>query len=381
MRNRASAARDAPMRILITTGEASGDAHAAKVVPYLQRAGFSVDAIGGPALAGAGAVIVESIARLSVIGVVEVAARLPRLLALHSRIAAGLRAGRWDLLLCVDYPGFNLGLARAAHNAGVPVVHYIGPQVWAWRARRLRTLRRHVAHVALILPFEKPLYAAAGVPATFVGHPLLDDADPGSLAVDHDLGLFAGSRAQEIDRHLDLLLAAAALVRRGRPQLRVLVSRAPTVDGERIAAALRAHGFGAECLNDEPARIALRRCRAALVKSGTTTLEAALAGRPFAVLYRTSAVTFAIARRLVRVPYVSLANLVAGEAVVREYLQGAATPAALAAEAVRLLDDDGERRRLEIACRSVRARLGEPGAAARVAAIVTQVAHAARDAA
>jgi lipid-A-disaccharide synthase len=369
------------MRILIVTGEASGDAHAAKVVPHLAAAGYRVDAVGGPALLAAGADVIEPLDALSVIGLVEVIARLPRLAALQSRLVAGLRARRWDLVLTVDYPGFNLRLARRAHRYGIPVVHYIGPQVWAWRAHRLALLRRAVAHVALVLPFEKPLYDAAGVPATWVGHPLLDDPEPAAVAVDRDLGLFPGSRAQEIDRHLEVLVAAAAALRRRRRDLRLLVSRAPTVDAARFAPVLRAYGFDPECMTCEPARVALRRCRAALVKSGTTTLEAALAERPFAVLYRTSGLTFAVARRLVRVPFASLVNLVAGAAVVREYLQAAATPAALAAEAERLLDDDSERARIAAAGRGVRARLGTPGASARVAALVTRVAPSPRSAA
>jgi lipid-A-disaccharide synthase len=369
------------MRILIATGEPSGDAHAAKVVPHLVRAGFAVDAVGGPALAAAGATLVDDIAALSVIGLVEVVGRLPRLWRLQSRLAAALRARRWDVLLTVDYPGFNLRLAQVAHRAGIPVVHYVGPQVWAWRAHRLRVLRRAVDHVALVLPFEPPLYAAAGVAATFVGHPLLDDPQPPPAPPDFDLGLFPGSRPQEIERHLDVLLAAAARVRAARPGLRVLVSRAPSVDPARFTAAVAAHGFAPESITAAPARSALSRCRAALVKSGTTTLEAALAATPFAVLYRTSPLTFAIARRLVRVPFVALANLVAGEAVVREYLQGAATPTTLAAEAERLLDDEGERRRIAEGCARVRARLGEPGAAARVAALVVRVAEKRRSAA
>jgi lipid-A-disaccharide synthase len=245
----------------------------------------------------------------------------------------------------------------------------------------LRALGRAASHVALVLPFEKPLYDAAGIPATWVGHPLLDDPEPAGIAVDRDLGLFPGSRTQEIDRHLDLLLAAAAALRARRPGLRLLVSCAPTLDPTRWAGRLAAHGFDPDCISTAPARVALRRCRAALVKSGTTTLEAALAARPFAVFYRTSALTFAVARRLVRVPYVGMVNLVAGEPVVREYLQGEARPDTLAAEAERLLDDDAERARIAAGCARVRARLGTPGAAARVAAIVVQVARTARSAA
>lgn len=356
------------MRVLVVTGEASGDAHAAKVVQILRTRGAVVDAIGGPAIAAAGATLLGRIEDLSVVGFVEVIGRLPRLWALGRRLQAALRRGDYDLFLPVDFAGFNLRIAAAAAAAGVPVLYYIGPQVWAWRAHRLAAMRRVASHVALILPFEKPLYDAAGIPATFAGHPLLDDAREAAVPEDRDLGLFPGSRAQEISRHLPLLLQAATRVQRSHPGLRVLVSRAPTVPLRTMSATLEAHGFDpASALADEPARRSMQRCRALLVASGTATLEAALSERPFAVLYRTNPVNYAIVRRLVRVPYAALANLVAQEAVVREYLQGDATPAALALEAGRLLDDEPERQRLITGLRRIRARLGEPGCSVRVA--------------
>ncbi len=362
------------MRVLVVTGEASGDAHAAKVVRHLRAAGAEVAAVGGPALAATGARILERVEALTVVGFVEVLARMPRLVALKRRLDAGLQAGEYDLALLVDYAGFNLRIAASAHRAGVPVLYFVGPQVWAWRAHRLRAMRERVDHVALILPFEKPHYDAAGVPATFVGHPLLDDPRGVAVEPDRDLGLFPGSRPQEIAAHLPVLLATAARLQRSRPGLRLLVSQAPTVDAAAMQRRLRAAGFDPDAvLVSEATGVAMRRCRALLVVSGTATLEAALAERPFAVLYRTSGLTFAVARRLVRVPSVALANLVAGERVVREYLQGDANPAALAAEAARLLDDPVERERILAGVRHVRERLGPPGGPARVAALAYDV--------
>jgi lipid-A-disaccharide synthase len=367
------------MRVLLVAGEASGDAHAARVAACLRRQGAHVLAVGGPALQAAGVELVAHIDELAVLGFVEVVGRLPRFLALERRLAAMLRGGRFDLLLSVDFPGFNLRLGRRAHAAGVPVLHYIGPQVWAWRAGRLETLRRCATHVALILPFEKPLYDARGIPATFVGHPLLDDGEPAAVEPDRDLGLFPGSRRQEIERHLPLLLAAAAEVRRRRPSLSVVLSRAATVPRQRLRELVAAHGFDPESdLDERPARVVLRRCRASLVASGTATLEAALAERPFAVLYRTGRVNYELVRRMVHLPYVSLANLVAGQEVVREYLQQAASPPRLAAEAERLLDDGDERRRQVDCLRAVRQRLGTPGAAERVAHLAVDVVRRAR---
>jgi lipid-A-disaccharide synthase len=210
------------MRVLVVTGEASGDVHAAKVVRHLHDAGAQVAAVGGPALAATGARILERVEALTVVGLLEVAGRIPRLLALKRRIDAALRAREYDLVLLVDYAGFNLRLAASAQRAGIPVLYFVGPQVWAWRAHRLGAMRRNVDHVALILPFEKPHYDAAGVPATFVGHPLLDDPAAMEVEADRDLGLFPGSRPQEIAQHLPLLLAAAA--RRQSPHGSVILA-------------------------------------------------------------------------------------------------------------------------------------------------------------
>ena len=357
------------MRVLIVAGEASGDAHAAKVARRLIDGGARVAAVGGAALRDTGATSIASIDELAVIGFVEVAQRLPRLLALLRQLEKRLRAGEFDLALTVDYPGFNLRLAARARRAGVPVLHYIGPQVWAWRAHRLQVLRRVATHVALVLPFEKPLYDAAGVAATYVGHPLLDDPDP-PHAPDRDLGLFPGSRTQEIRRHLPLLLDAWEHIRAQRPQTTLWVSQANTAPEAMMRDLLRARGLDPDaCLSPSPARVVMARSRALLVASGTATLEAALASRPFAVFYRTHPFNYALARRLVQVPHVALANLVAGEAIVREYVQGAATPAALATEALRLIDDQAERARQNTAWREVRQRLGPAGASERVAAL------------
>ena len=367
------------MRVLLVAGEASGDAHAAKVVRSLVGRGALVTAVGGDAVRAAGARILAHIDELAVLGIVEVVQRLPRLLAVKRRLEHAIQHDGYDLFLGVDYPGLNLRLARTAHRAGTPVLHYIGPQVWAWRAHRLRHMRRYVDHVALVLPFEKPLYDDAGIPATFVGHPLLDDVDvtPPDMPRS-DLALFPGSRVQEVRRHLPVLLRAAALVRSERPDLSVCVSCAPTAPADWMRAQIGAAGFDASVLRNVPARALMASARAMLVASGTATLEAALALRPFAVLYRTHRINFEVARRLVRLPYVALANLVAGEAVVREYLQDDAAAPVLAREAARLLTDEAERQRIVRGLERVRARLGTPGASDRVVALAAALAERVR---
>ncbi len=362
------------MRVLVVAGEASGDAHAAKVVRMLIGRGAEVIAVGGAALGAAGATLIADIDALSVLGFVEVVRRLPRFLALERRLDILLHSGRIDLFLPVDFPGLNLRLARRAHRARVPVLYYVGPQVWAWGARRLPRMRRSIDHVALVLPFEQPLYDAAGVAATFVGHPLLDDPPLADTEPDCDLGFFPGSRPQEVVRHLPVLLEAVAVLQARHPALRLLVSVAPTAPAAWMRSTLAAHGFDPDLvLCDAPAREVMRRARALMVASGTATLEAALSHRPFAVLYRLGRLNYALARRLVHVPHIALANLVAGEAVVREYVQEAASAPALAREMERLLFDPDERQRILQGIVGVRGRLGSPGAAARVAALAWQL--------
>jgi lipid-A-disaccharide synthase len=282
-------------------------------------------------------------------------------------------------VVLVDYPGFNMKVAAAAHAAGVPVVYYITPQVWAWGAGRLGELARTVTAAAVILPFEEELLRAHSVRATFVGHPLLDRAEHmptraearASLGFGDDervLALFPGSRAQEIARHVDAFVAVGRELERRMPGLRVVVSAAPDV---RIDLArcpypvVRSQSF-----------TVLRAADAAMCKSGTTTLEAAVAGCPLVVAYRTSPITYFAARRLVKIPDIGLVNVVAGRRVVPEFVQDALVPRAVADALEPLLDASSAARRTMLeALTAVRASLGTPGAAARVAKMIMALAN------
>jgi len=366
--------REAPT-ILILAGEPSGDLHAARVAEVLTTTlpGARLVGLGGPRMAAAGVELLAGLDQLAVMGFVEVLSRLRFFWRLERRLEALLRSGAVDLLLLVDYPGLNLRMARRAHDLGVPVLYYISPQVWAWKPHRSRNLARDADRVAVILPFEAPLLEKAGARVSFVGHPLLDGEDEptdreafaresGLDPARPILALFPGSREQEIDRHLDLFVAASRRLREARPELQVAVARSDNIPPERFG------NSGVTIVTD--ARSLLHHATAALVKSGTTTLEAALAGVPFVTVYRTHPLTFALARRLVRVEHIALANLVAGQRVVPEVLQGDATPERLAAELLPLLSGDApERLRMLEGLGRVRAALGEPGAAVRVAAL------------
>ena len=318
---------------------------------------------------------------LAVMGFVEVLRHARFFWRLERRIVARMDAGEVDLVLAIDYPGLNLRLVKKARERGIPVVYYIAPQVWAWKAHRAAHLARDADRVAVILPFEAEGLAAAGADVSFVGHPLMErapiDMDEAALRVELDLppadapgeaglvALLPGSREQEIGRHLDLFVDTAAALRAARPGLRPVFAVASGVDPSRLSS----RGFPVTSRTRE----LLAHSRVALVKSGTSTLEAALAGVPFACVYRTHPLTFALAQRLVKVPHIALANLVAGRRVVPELLQSEATPQRLTAELDALVDDGSIRQAQLDGLAEVKARLGGPGASERVADLVFEV--------
>lgn len=358
--------------MFVSAGEASGDAHAARLAGALRERipGVRLFGMGGARMEEQGVELLARLDELAIMGFVEVVRHLPRILRLERRVHARIQAENVRLVIPVDYPGFNLRLARWAHEHGRRVLWYIAPQVWAWHASRTGLLARYADAVAVVLPFEQAFLRARGVPAHFVGHPLLDAESAAQTHAEWSqqhgldpnrpvLALFPGSRAQELGRHLELFAAAAERVAEQRADVQPVFGAAPGLD---------AHRYTGLRWPVTPGDRLLPHATAALVKSGTTTLQAALSGTPLVVAYRTSPVTYALARRLVRVPHVALANLVAGERVAPELIQHAATPETLAAALLPLMDrGSAERARMVAGLGRVRERLGTPGAAERVA--------------
>jgi lipid-A-disaccharide synthase len=366
--------------ILFVAGEASGDLHAAAVARELRarHASYELVGIGGDAMREAGVKLLHHVEQLAVMGFIEVLRHIPRHWALLRELRRRIRSGNTALLVLIDYPGFNMKLAAEATAAGVPVLYYITPQVWAWGAGRLSQLAATITRAAVILPFEEKLLREHGVAATFVGHPLLDRAERmptrqearAALGLPDDatvLALFPGSRAQEIARHLQEFIATARELERRRSGLRVLVSAAPHValDSSRCPYPIvHSASFTVLCAAD-----------AAMCKSGTTTLEAAVAGCPLVVAYRTNALTYAAARRLVKIPDIGLVNVVAGRRVAPEFVQGALQPSVVA-DALEPLLDQRSALRTEMLreLTAVRLTLGTAGAARRVATMALELA-------
>lgn len=365
--------------ILFVVGEASGDLHAGKVAEAIRAMSGEVTmaGVGGGHMRAAGVSILEPVERLAVMGFTEVVAHIPKHWALLRRLRARMASGTVGLVVVLDYPGFNLKVAQAAHAAGIPVLYYITPQVWAWGADRLPKLARVVTRAASILPFEEPLLRAHGIDATFVGHPLLDRAQslPSRADARRALGLpetgevlavFPGSRRAELGRHLAPFVATAQELQRRRPGLHVVVSVAPTVE---IAAS--------DCpfpLVAGRSFEVLRAATAGLLKSGTTTLEAAVADLPHVIGYRTSAITYGIARRVVKIPHIGLVNVVAEREVSKEFVQDAFVPHAVADALEPLLDESTDARAASLrGLAQVRSRLGTPGASQRVASMALEM--------
>lgn len=365
--------------IFIAAGEESGDLHGAALARALRARfpGARLIGLGGGRMRAEGVELLAELDELAVMGLVEVLKHLPFFLRLRTRVFSALESEGVDLVIPIDYPGFNLRLARHARGRGIPVLYYIAPQVWAWHKSRVRDLARDADEVAVVLPFEEDFLRKGGVNARFVGHPLLDRAAPPlsrddwarAHGLDPDrpiLALFPGSRAQEVGRHLELFSAAADRVAARRPDAQVVVGVPGGIDRSVYA--------GARWPLVETGEGLLPYATAVLAKSGTTTLEAALAMTPLVVAYRMNPASFAIARRLVKVPHIALANLIAEDRVAPEFVQDDATPAALAEALLPLLDEESpERRAMLDGLARVRDRLGGPGASARVAALAAEL--------
>jgi len=370
-------------RLLVSCGEPSGDLYAAELVRQLRRSLPQLDVfgLGGERLREQRAALRADVRELAVVGLLEVVTHLRRLSGVFTDLLAEVDRHPPQAALLVDYAGFNLRLAAALRRRGIPVVYYVSPQVWAWRRRRLRDIRRTVSRMLVIFPFEEALYREAGVPVRFVGHPLVDLVAPApdraTFLMQHGLdparpvlAVLPGSRPKEIEHNLPPLVEALRLIHDARPDVQFVLAVAPSIDPVPLRASLA--DLPVALLSGATHAI-LGACTAAVVASGTATVEAALLDAPMVVVYRLSPLTYHLGRRFVNVPHYAMVNLIAGRRLVAELIQSDFTGGRVAREALGLLEDEPGRRRMKEGLAEVRQRLGAPGGSARAAEEVLKV--------
>jgi lipid-A-disaccharide synthase len=372
------------VRLLLSCGEASGDLYAGALTRELRALdpSLTIAGLGGPQFEAAGGRLIDDYRDIAVTGLTEAIAKVPRSFAALRRLVAAARAERPDALVVIDSPDFNFRLAPKIKKLDVPVVYYISPQIWAWRPRRLNTIRRFADRVLVIFPFEEAIYREGGVPVEFVGHPLVDLSEPsttrGRFLTSHGLSASAptvavlpGSRPNEVSRILPDLIASAGPIRARIPDAQFVVARAPDLPDrlfepvKRIATAI--------AVVEGDTDTVLASADVALTASGTATVQTALHDTPMVIVYRLSPMTYRLGKRLVNVSTVGMVNLIAGELVVPELIQDAFTPDAVAREAISMLTDRARVARIREGLARVRAKLGGPGASRRAAEAVLRV--------
>ncbi|MBS0658658.1 MAG: lipid-A-disaccharide synthase [Verrucomicrobia bacterium] len=374
--------------LFVLSGEPSGDNHAAAAVAEMLRREpkLRVIGLGGPRLrAVAGDGLEDWSSEAAVVGLVEVLKKYGWFRQKFAQTLVRIRAEQPDAVLLVDYPGFNLRLAKALRKAGYAgrILYYISPQVWAWNRGRIPKMAKLLDAMFCIFPFEQPLFAAAGLPTEFVGHPMIDTLARERSQEPRDpqlVALLPGSRAREVRLIFPAMLGAAALLARERPDLR-FAAAAANADREREMLALReASGLSAEQCRIErgTAHALMQQCGVGLVASGTATVEAAFFGLPHGIAYRVAPLTYAVGRMLIKVAHLGMINVLAGREVVREFLQSRCTPELLAGELLRLHDDPAAREQQLREVAAVVATLGEGGAAERAAEAILRALRAPR---
>ena len=372
-------------RILISAGEASGDIHAAAVTAAIKKIDSSAEVfgMGGDALRNAGGEVLFDIKDHGVMGFVEVLKKLPDLFKLRDDFEKVMDERKPDCLITVDYPGFNMKLAKLAHDKGIPVVSYIAPSAWAWHKSRAKKVAKIVDKVACIFPFEYDVYKEAGAPVEFVGHPLVDIVKPkmsqaeamafaGKEEGKKLILLMPGSRLMEIEKMLPTLLGAAKLIKKQLPEVSFVMPRAGTIPIGLLEEKIKASGLEVKITEGNNYDL-FSVADLALATSGTVTLEAALCGLGSVIVYKTNPVTYFIAKLVVNIPHIGLPNIVAAKSVLPELIQNDFTPAKVAQEALALLESERNAKMKEDLA-YVKERLGKPGAVGRVAELVLKIA-------
>lgn len=375
-----AASRGQARRVLVSCGEASGDLYAGALTRQLRQLdpNVTVFGFGGRQLEAAGATLIADYRRFSVTGLVEALRVLPRSWQMLRTIAAVARERRPDVFVAIDFPDFNFRLLKPMHEMGIPIVYYISPQLWAWRAGRIEQIRRYVSKMLVIFPFEVDVYERAGVPVEFVGHPLVELASVsqprdrwleahGLDAARPVLALLPGSRPNEVSRTLPVFADAAPRIARAVPGVQFVVARAPSLPDPLFADIRR---LPSTTVVEGQSDDVLAAADAVVTASGTATVQAAIHGKPMVIVYRLSNLTYAVARRFVKVRTYGMVNLIAGRTIVPELIQADCTPERVAQEAVSLLTDRTRIDTMRADVAAMRAQLGGAGASERAARAV-----------
>jgi lipid-A-disaccharide synthase len=387
--NNASTEQMKSKKILLVAGEASGDLHGSHLVQAIQSIDPDIEfyGVGGEGLKKAGMRLLHHSQSLSVVGITEVFVKLRSILKALRTLKRSLEWEKPDLIILIDFPDFNLRLAKIARRKGIPILYYISPQIWAWRPNRIKLIARLVKKMVVLFLFEVPLYEAAGVDVEWVGHPLVDIVKPtlskeraflqfGLDPKRRTVGLLPGSRRHEIERLLPPLLASAHLLQKEIPDLQFVIPLAPGIPKTTLSFQMKnvsvpvkvVEGFTYDVMN---------LCELLITASGTATLEGAILGKPTIIIYKVSVPSYWVGRALIRVDHIGLVNLVAEKEIAPELIQKDANPERIADEAFRILKDPLLSRRMSESMGEVRQKLGKPGAAERAASIVTSLLHGA----
>lgn len=381
------------MKIMFSAGEASGDIHAASVAKALKAQYPDVEMLGmgGAKMEAEGVKIVYHIDQLGIIGLVEIVKSLPKFFALRDHLKAVMAEEKPDVLVCVDYPGFNMRLMKVAKQLGIPVVYYIAPTIWIWHNSRGKDIAKYVDRVASIFPMEAEAYKKWNAPVTFVGNPLIDIVKPTMTKEEgmkyfradeeaYRILLMPGSRNQEVASLLDIILMAVkelendGLFPEGKKSFQFFLPRAHTISRDVLEEAIQKYGLDVQ-ITEELTYDVMQICDVAVAASGTATLETALMGLPTILLYRVAPITYFIAKFVVGIDIVGLPNIIMGREVIPEVLQGAVTPARVKQELMKLMTDHAYEQKMRQDLLEVKHKLGEPGAVDRVANLVHEMAN------
>ncbi|UTA46734.1 lipid-A-disaccharide synthase [Simiduia sp. 21SJ11W-1] len=366
--------------VMISAGEASGDLHAANLVKAMHKLAPDTrfTGMGSDQLREAGCELLVDCADIAVVGLWEVVKHYGKIKQALNQLIDALRQSPPDLLILVDYQEFNFRLAEKAKARGIKVLFYISPQVWAWRPHRVHTMAKKIDHMAVLFPFEEQFYENAGVPCTFVGHPLVDEVKPDRSAAEcyaryqlnaeqPVVGLFPGSRKSEVARVLPILLESAKLIQQAKPDAQFILPLASTIALTDIQGLLAEYpSLQVRAIRDRSYNV-MQVCNAIMTASGTATLEIALMGIPNTIVYKIAPLSYWILKRMVKIADIGLENIVAEKRIVQEFIQADAKPAAIAAEICRLLDDTQYRSTQIAELNKVRGKLGKEGGSANVA--------------